>query len=246
MKNFKLTIEYDGTKYKGWQRLGDNDNTIQGKLEKVLCKMTNEKIEVIGCGRTDAGVHAENYIANFHTKCQLSEEMMSNYLYEFLPEDIVVKNIEEVDERFHSRYNIKSKTYVYKINSNKFRNVFNRKYLYHTSEKLNIEKMKEASKFLIGTHDFQSYTTLKSKKKSTVRTINYINILEKENNIIEIEFNGDGFLWNMIRIIVGTLLKVGTGDLKVEKVREILEKKKRDEAGPIAQAKALYLKEVIY
>ena len=217
MRNLKLTIEYDGSRYKGWQRLGDNDNTIQGKIEGVLSKMTNENIELIGCGRTDGGVHAENYIANFHTNCMLSEEMMINYLYEFLPEDIVVKKIEEVEERFHARYNAKAKTYIYKINNGKFRNVFNRKYVYHIDEKLNLENMIKASKILVGTHDFQSFTTLKSKKKSTVRTINYINI-DKNEDLIEIEINGDGFLWNMVRIITGTLLQVGTGKISVDEV----------------------------
>ncbi|MBS5824135.1 MAG: tRNA pseudouridine(38-40) synthase TruA [Clostridium argentinense] len=245
MRNLKLTIEYDGSRYKGWQRLGDNDNTIQGKIEGVLSKMTNENIELIGCGRTDGGVHAENYIANFHTNCMLSEEMMINYLYEFLPEDIVVKKIEEVEERFHARYNAKAKTYIYKINNGKFRNVFNRKYVYHIDEKLNLENMIKASKILVGTHDFQSFTTLKSKKKSTVRTINYINI-DKNEDLIEIEINGDGFLWNMVRIITGTLLQVGTGKISVDEVGTILNKKKREEAGPMAQAKGLYLKEVIY
>lgn len=245
MRNLKLTIEYDGSRYKGWQRLADNDNTIQGKIEGVLSKMTSEKIELIGCGRTDGGVHAENYIANFHTNCMLSKEMMINYLYEFLPEDIVVKEIEEVEERFHARYNAKSKTYVYKINNSKFRSVFNRKYVYHTDEELNIDHMREASKILVGTHDFQSFTTLKPKKKSTVRTINYINIM-KNGEIIEIEINGDGFLWNMVRIITGTLLEVGAGKRTVDEVKTILDKKKREEAGPMAQAKGLYLKEVIY
>ncbi len=245
MKNLKLTIEYDGSRYKGWQRLGDNDNTIQGKIEAVLSKMTSEKIELIGCGRTDGGVHAENYIANFHTNCMLSKEMMIDYLYEFLPEDIVVKEIEEVEERFHARYNAKAKTYIYRINNSEFRNVFNRKYVYHIDKKLNLENMIEASKMLVGTHDFQSFTTLKTKKKSTVRTINYINI-NKNEDLIEIEFNGDGFLWNMVRIITGTLLEVGTGKISVDEVKTILDKKKREEAGPIAQAKGLYLKEVIY
>ncbi|MGL4730786.1 MAG: tRNA pseudouridine(38-40) synthase TruA [Clostridium sp.] len=245
MKNFKITVEYDGSRYKGWQRLQDNENTIQGKIENVLTKLCGSKVEVIGCGRTDAGVHAENYTANFHTECMLSEEMMLNYLYEFLPEDIVVKELVEVDERFHSRYNAKAKTYVYKINNCKFRNVFDRKYVYHIDEKLDLEAMKRASEVLVGTHDFQSFTTLKSKKKSTVRTINYINIIE-ENDYIEIEVNGEGFLWNMVRIIVGTLLAVGKGNLKYIEVEKILEMKKRQEAGPIAQAKGLFLRNVEY
>ncbi|GAA0117134.1 tRNA pseudouridine(38-40) synthase TruA [Clostridium senegalense] len=245
MKNFKITIEYDGSRYKGWQRLQDNENTIQGKIENVLTKLCGHNVQVVGCGRTDAGVHAENYTANFYTDCMLSEEMISDYLYEFLPEDIVVKDIKEVGERFHSRYNAKSKTYVYKINNGKFRNVFDRKYIYHIDEKLDLDAMKKASEVLIGTHDFQSFTTLKSKKKSTVKTINYINI-KKDNDYIEMEINGDGFLWHMVRIIVGTLLEVGKGNLKHNDVEKILNMKKRQDAGPIAQSKGLFLRNVEY
>ncbi|NEU04005.1 MULTISPECIES: tRNA pseudouridine(38-40) synthase TruA [Clostridium] len=245
MKNFKITIEYDGSRYKGWQRLQDNENTIQGKIENVLTKLCGHNVQVVGCGRTDAGVHAENYTANFYTDCILSEEMMIDYLYEFLPEDIVVKDIKEVGERFHSRYNAKSKTYVYKINNGKFRNVFDRKYIYHIDENLDLDAMKKASEALIGTHDFQSFTTLKSKKKSTVKTINYINI-KKDNDYVEIEINGDGFLWHMVRIIVGTLLAVGKGNLKYTDVEKILTMKKRQDAGPIAQSKGLFLRNVEY
>lgn len=245
MRNLRMTIAYDGSKYKGWQKQKHGELTIQYKLENVLSKMTGEDVQVIGCGRTDAGVHAENYIANFHTECPLSEGAMLDYLYEFLPEDIVVKSIEEAGERFHARYNVKSKTYVYKINNGKFRNVFNRKYVYHIEDKLNLNEMKSASEILIGTHDFQSFTNLKPNTKSTVKTINYIHIKEKQE-LIEIEVNGDGFLLNMVRIIIGTLLEAGLGKLKATDIEEILQAKKREEYGPIAQAKGLCLKEVKY
>lgn len=245
MRNLKITIEYDGTRYKGWQKQVGDISTIQDKIEKVLSKMTGEDIQVIGCGRTDTGVHAENYIANFKTNSELSVEMMLSYLYEYLPEDIVVKALKDTSERFHARYNVKSKTYVYRINNNKFRNVFNRKYFYHIDEELNIKEMRSATEFLIGTHDFQSFTSLKPKTKSTVRTINYINITENDG-LIEMEVNGNGFLWNMVRIIAGTLLEVGKGNLKVKDVEKILNEKKRSESGPIAQAKGLTLKEVNY
>jgi len=244
MRNLRMTIAYDGFKYKGWQKQKDTDLTIQGKIETVLSKMTGEEIMVVGCGRTDAGVHAENYIANFHTKCDFKTKKILDYLYEFLPEDIVVKSMEEVSERFHARYNVKAKTYVYTINNYRFRDVFNRKYSYHLADKLNIEEMKSASEVLIGSHDFQSFTNGKS-DKSTVRTINYINIIEK-NNIIEIEINGNGFLWNMVRIIVGTLIEVGKGSLTPTEVERIRNEKKRWEAGPLAQAKGLILRDVQY
>ena len=245
MRNLKMSIQYDGARYKGWQKQKENSPTIQEKVESVLSKMTGEEIQVIGCGRTDSGVHAENYIANFHTNSNMSIDQMLNYLYEYLPEDIVVKTIKDTTERFHARYNVKSKTYVYRIYNDRFRDVFKRKYSYHTNEKLNLEDMKKATEVLIGTHDFQSFTSLKSNSKSTVRTINYINITENEG-IIEIEVNGNGFLWNMVRIIVGTLLEVGTGRLKPLDVEKILDEKKRAEAGPIAQAKGLCLRSVQY
>jgi len=245
MRNLKMSIQYDGTRYKGWQKQKNDALTIQDKIENVLSKMTGEDIQVIGCGRTDAGVHAENYVANFHTNCEFRIETMMDYLYEFLPEDIVVKSMKDTGERFHARYNVKSKTYVYRINNNKVRNVFNRKYVYHTNEKLNLNEMRNAAEVLIGTHDFQSFTSLKPNTKPTIRTINYINIIE-DNDMIEIEVNGNGFLLNMVRIITGTFLEVGKGNLKPKDVERILGEKKRSEAGPIAQAKGLCLKDVQY
>ncbi|MFZ3102994.1 MAG: tRNA pseudouridine(38-40) synthase TruA [Desulfitobacteriaceae bacterium] len=245
MRNLKMTIAFDGFKYKGWQKQKDTDLTIQGKIETVLSKMTGEDIQVVGCGRTDSGVHAENYIANFHTKCAFSIDIMLDYLYEFLPEDIVIKSIENVAERFHARYNVKSKTYVYKINNNKFRHVFNRKYIYHLAEKLNLTEMRNASEFLIGSHDFQSFTNSRNSDKSTIRTINYLNIIEN-NGMLEIEVNGNGFLWNMVRVIAGTLLEVGKGNLKPINIEKILNEKKRLEAGSLAQAKGLFLRDVQY
>ena len=193
MRNIKITIEYDGTKYKGWQRLGDSDNTIQHKIEAVLSKMAGENIEITASGRTDAGVHATNQIANFRTESSMSEHKMRSYCYEFLPEDIVVKSVEEVDLNFHARYNAKAKKYVYNICNNKAHNVFTRKYDYHVPLTLNVEKMRRAAEVLIGEHDFQSFTTLKTKKKSTVRDIYTINIVNEDGNI-EISIQGNGFM----------------------------------------------------
>lgn len=245
MRNLKLSIEYDGSRYKGWQKQKEGTSTIQQKIEDVLCKMAGEDIQVIGCGRTDAGVHAEDYIANFHTNCTLSIDDMLNYLYEFLPEDIVVKSMKDTTERFHARYNAKSKTYVYTINNNKFRNVFDRKYVYHIDQKLDLNKMRSAAEVLVGTHDFQSFTRLKLSNKSTVKTINYIKITEN-SGIISIEINGNSFLLNMVRIITGTLMEVGKGNIKPEDVEVILDERKRPETIPIAQAKGLCLKSVQY
>ena len=245
MRNLKMTIAYDGFKYKGWQKQKDTELTIQGKIEAVLSKMTGEAIQIVGCGRTDSGVHAENYIANFHTKCTFSTDTMLDYLYEYLPEDIGIKAIEDVPERFHARYNVKSKTYVYKINNNKFRDIFNRKYTYHLAQKLDLTEMRNAAEVLIGSHDFQSFTNMRNSDKSTIRTINYINIVEKDGLLV-IEVNGNGFLWNMVRIIVGTLIEVGKGNLKPIDVKKTLDEKKRSEAGPLAQAKGLFLRDVKY
>lgn len=245
MRNLKMTIQYDGSRYRGWQKQKDVDLTIQSKIENVLSKMTGEDIQVIGCGRTDTGVHAENYIANFHTNYDAAIEDMLDYLYEYLPEDIVVKAMKDTSERFHARYNVKAKTYVYSINNNKYRDVFNRKYTYHVAEELDLSEMKSAAEALIGTHDFQSFTSLKPETKSTIRTINYINIIN-ESNMIEIEINGNGFLINMVRIITGTLLEVGKGNLKASELERILKEKKRSEAGPTAAAKGLRLKDIQY
>ena len=145
MRNLKMILEYDGSRYKGWQKQEDNDLTVQGKIQSVLSKMAGEQIEVAGCDRTEVGVHAEKYIANFHTECDLSIDAIMDYLYEFLPDDIAVKNIVEASEKFHAGYNIKSITYVYKINNNELRDVFNRKYVYHSEEKLNLEEMRIAA-----------------------------------------------------------------------------------------------------
>ena len=245
MRNIKMILEYDGTRFKGWQKQTDDINTLQGKLEDVLSKMVGEEVQIIGCGRTDSGVHALNYTANFHTENKMHVNEMSKYLYDNLPDDIAVKSIKDASERFHSRYNILSKTYVYRINNSGIKNVFDRKYIHNIGEKLNLDDMKSCVAVLIGNHDFQSFTTLKTKTKSTMRTINFINIMEN-GSIIEIEINGNGFLWNMVRIILGTLIEAGKGNIKITDVENILNAKKRSEAGPMAPAKALFLKDVEY
>ncbi|AQM60353.1 tRNA pseudouridine(38-40) synthase TruA [Clostridium baratii] len=248
MRNLKLTLQYDGTRYKGFQKQnqkGSNIATIQGKLENVLSKMTSEDIQVIGCGRTDSGVHADNYIANFKTNSTLTREDILKYLNEYLPEDIVIKNIKDVSDRFHARYNVLNKTYVYTIDNNSYRDVFLKKYAYHVEEKLDLEKMIEASKILVGTHDFESFTSLKNKKKSTIRTINYIDIKE-DSNIIKIEVNGNSFMLNMVRIIVGTLVEVGLSKIKAKDIEKILEGKDRSLSGHRAPANGLCLKELNY
>ena len=249
MRNIRMTIQYDGSRYKGWQKQnikGMDVSTIQGKIENVLSKMTGEEIQVIGCGRTDTGVHADKYIANFKTNSEKKLSDISKYLHEFLPEDISVISLRNVSDRFHSRLNAISKTYVYTIDNNRFANVFIKKYAYHVEGQLNIEKMKEASKYFIGTHDFKGFSGVKDKsKKSTVRTINYINITEKDN-IIKIEYNGNGFLINMVRILSGTLINVGKGQIEPEDIKKMLQSKQRSELAVKAPAKGLCMKEVNY
>jgi tRNA pseudouridine38-40 synthase len=245
MKNLKMILEFDGSRYKGWQKQDDNNLTLQGKIQTVLSKMTGESIEISGCERTDVGVHAERYMANFHTNCNLSIDEILNYLYESLPEDIVVKSIEEASEKFHAAYNIKSITYVYKINNNELRNVFNRKYVYHSELKLNLDDMRVAAGYLVGTHDFQGFATVATNIKTTIGTINYINIIE-ENGIIEIEINGVNFLWNMVRIIIASLLDIGEGKLKLEDIDTLLNEVTEPKYTLMAKTKGLSLRNIEY
>ncbi|MDP4145708.1 MAG: tRNA pseudouridine(38-40) synthase TruA [Bacillota bacterium] len=245
MRNITLSIQYDGTNYKGWQRLGDSDKTIQGKLENVLTKMTNEEIEIIGSGRTDAGVHALNQVANFKTNSAITLKEILEYTAHYLPEDIVVKSAVEASENFHSRYNAKRKIYLYRICNNLQHNVFERKYVYHITEPLDRTAMKEAASILVGQHDFRSFTSLKSKKKSTVREIYSIDIIDNKDEM-QIIYDGNGFLHNMVRIITGTLIEIGKDKLKVSELRNILNSKDRSCAGYTAPPKGLFLKDVLY
>ena len=245
MKNLKMILELDGSRYKGWQKQGNNDLTIQGQIEEVLSKMTEEKVQLSGCERSDVGVHAENYMANFHTNCKLSNEAMLDYLQGELPKDIVVESLGEASEKFHAAYNIKSKTYVYKINNNELRDVFNRKYVYHTEVKLNLEEMRITAEALVGTHDFESFATATETTRDTIKTINYINITD-EDGIIEIEISGDDFLWNMVRIVIGSLLEVGKGNLRPMDIEYLVKDKTASAYIPMAKTKGLYLRSVQY
>lgn len=245
MRNLKLTIQYDGASYRGWQKLGDSDKTIQGKIEEVLKKMTNEDISLIGSGRTDAGAHAEKQVANFKTECTLSEKAILEYCNNYLPRDILIRSVTEASENFHSRYNAKSKIYVYKLSTKKLPDVFKRRYVYSLQHSLSISKMRTASEILIGEHDFQSFTTLKSKTKSTVRTISRIDIIEN-GDYIDLIFEGNGFLHNMVRILTGTLIEIGEGKLTIEQLDEILIKKDRSLAGYTIPPQGLFLVDVKY
>ncbi|MBP2027571.1 tRNA pseudouridine38-40 synthase [Acetoanaerobium pronyense] len=245
MKNIRLELQYDGSRYLGWQRLNEKDITIQGKMEDMLSLMSNEKTNVIGCSRTDKGVHAKGYVCNFITNSELSPKEIIDYSNKYLPEDIRVIKASEASERFHARYNAKSKLYRYTIDNNKYADVFSRKYSSHIPESLDIELMKIASKNFIGTHDFEGFTTMKSKKKNCVRTISDIQI-SQQNNFIFIDYTGDGFLHNMIRIITGTLLRAARKDLSPQEITNILTTKDRSIAGPMVESKGLALIKVSY
>lgn len=245
LKNYKITIQYDGTRYKGWQVQKSTDMTIQGKLQDVLTTMTGQEIEVIGSGRTDAGVHALGQVANFHVPEHFTKEEMLDYLNHYLPMDIAVMDIEEVDERFHARFNAVNKTYVYRVHTSPIPNVFERKYMYTYTEPLDVNSMREAASLMIGTHDFMAFCGNKKIKKSTVRTVTAIDIVKKENEI-QISYTGDGFLQNMIRIMTGTLIEVGNGTKHPQDIPKILESKDRQNAGYTVPAEGLILKCVEY
>lgn len=244
-KNFMLTIAYDGTKYLGWQRQKINEEkTIQGKIENVLKKMTERDIEIIGSGRTDAGVHAYRQVANFHWNTDESADYVLNYLNNYLPQDIAVIDVKEVSERFHSRYNVKNKTYLYRIYTHHIPPIFERKYVYYVSKHLDINKMKTAAEILQGEHDFKGFST-KSIKKSTVRNIFEININVEEKEV-DIFITANGFLYNMVRIIVGTLIEIGLGEKELEDVKLALGEKERSIAGITAPPNGLFLYNVEY
>ena len=245
MKNYKLTIQYDGGRYKGWQRLGGGENTVQEKLEHVLSELAGYDLEIIGCSRTDAGVHALAQVANFKLKEPVPNEKILEYLNHFLPQDICVTEVASVGENFHARYNAKDKTYLYKIWNKEYSNPFMRKYSMHVSRKLDIVAMEKASRHFLGAHDFTAFSNAKSKKKSMIREINAINFEEREG-FIHIRIQGDGFLYNMVRWIVGALIEVGLGNLNPEGISTMIEAKDRSKTGNLAESCGLYLEKINY
>ena len=243
--NYKLTIQYDGSRYDGWQRQGNTDNTIQGKIEGVLSRLTGESVEIHGAGRTDAGVHAEGQVASVKLPGKAAPSEIMDYLNQYLPEDIAVIEAEEADERFHARLNAVGKVYRYNIRLGVTPNVFRRKFQYRVEEELDIVAMKRAAEYLIGTHDYRAFCSNKRYKKSTVRTVSAIDIAV-DGADMSITFQGNGFLYNMVRILTGTLLEVGQGVRHPEEICEILESMNRARAGKTAPAQGLTLVRVIY
>lgn len=245
MRNIRLLLQYEGTRYQGWQRQSSTDNTIQGKLEKLLTRMCEEPIEIQGSGRTDAGVHALGQVANFHTNSEMATDEMLAYINRYLPEDIAVVALAEAAPRFHSRLNACGKHYEYRIINSDIPNVFRRRYALEMPEKLDVEAMERAAAYLRGEHDFKSFTSAKKGKKSTVRRIDSITIT-REGDVLTFSFKGSGFLHHMIRILMGTLLQVGKGERSPESIPDIIAAQNREMAGPLVPAKGLTLVEVYF
>ena len=244
MRNIRLDICYDGTRYNGWQRQVSHDNTIQGKLETALSRILGEPIEISASGRTDTGVHARGQVANFHTQSSMDCTALLEQLRRYLPEDIGIYSCREVSPRFHARLNALEKTYQYRLWNTAAPCVFERRYVAVMEDRLDLERMRAAAQALIGTHDFSAFCANKKMKKSTVRTIKSFDI-ERVENEIRFTVTGNGFLHNMVRILVGTLVEVGRGDRSVESIPALFGAK-REEAGFLAPGKGLCLMEVRY
>lgn len=244
-QNYKFHISYDGTRYSGWQNQGNTDATIQGKLEAVLTKMVGTPVDLIGAGRTDAGVHAKEMTANAHFDTTHSCTEIRDYMNHYLPHDICVTDVKEAAERFHARYNATGKTYQYTCFEGPLKPVFDRNFVYCLDKKPNLSLMKRASEYLIGTHDFKSFCGNPKFKKSTIRTVDAIRI-EQHGSYITFTYHGDGFLQNMIRILTGTLLEVGYGLRTPESMQEVLANCNRASAGFMAPGCGLCLVQIDY
>ena len=244
MKRIGLVVAYDGTNYCGWQ-IQPNGITIQGVLNDTLSELLGEKIEIMGASRTDAGVHALGNVAVFDTNTRIPGEKISYALNQRLPEDIRIQLSEEVEPDFHPRYCDSEKTYEYRILNRRFPVPTERLYSYFYHYKLDVDKMREATSYLIGRHDFASFCGTGAQVKSTVRTVTGIEVW-KDGDMITIRVSGEGFLYNMVRIIAGTLLKTGMGQMEPEGVRRALEARDRQAAGPTAPAMGLTLAGIEY
>ena len=244
MRNLRLDLCYDGTRYRGWQRLPGRDDTIQGKLETALSRILEEPIEISGSGRTDAGVHARGQVANFHCASLMpAEEILAN-LRRYLPEDIGIYSCKEVSPRFHARLNAKEKTYCYRIWNSDAPCVFERRFVAVMPEPLDVAAMEEAARLLLGQHDFSAFCGNARMKKSTVRFLRTIDI-SRQGAEIQIRFTGNGFLHNMVRILVGTLIEVGRGHRSPDSIPALFGGK-REAAGFLAPPQGLCLEEVVY
>lgn len=246
MRNIRIIIEYDGTNYSGWQ-MQKNAPSIQEEIQKAIKRITGEDVNLIGAGRTDAGVHAKGQTANFITESRIPGDRFAWALNTYLKEDIVIKSSEEVSLSFHSRYDAKSKIYSYTIHKGLFPPAIMRNYVYHVNygSKIDMEKMRKAAEYLTGTHDFKAFMAAGSKVVNTVRTIYSIKI-EENDEYIKIYYHGNGFLYNMVRILTGTILYASIGKLNVDDIPDIIEKGERELAGITVPAHGLCLENVYY
>ena len=250
MNNYKITIQYDGTRYKGWQGQNSTGLTIQGKIEAVLGQMAGHAVEVIGSGRTDAGVHAKGQVANFHIEEHFTEGKILSYLNHYLPDDIRVQKSDEVESDYHPRYRNTEKTYEYTILNTKINLPIYSRYSYHVYHPLDFEAMKEAAELLVGEHDFSAFCSAGSQVKSKVRTIYEVSLDKQKamgcngGEVIRIRVRGNGFLYNMVRIIAGTLVEIGEGRRCLADVKQALSTGERKKAGPTAPPEGLVLVEI--
>jgi len=244
MKNVKLIIEYDGTLYSGWQKQ-KNAITIEEVLEKVLYSITGENINVLGSSRTDAGVHAKGFVGNFFTSSKIPGDRFKDVLNGRLPKDIVIHDSKEVDMGFHSRFCSKGKTYRYTVLNRMQRPAIGRNYMFYYRKKLDIDAMKEAAALIIGTHDFSAFKSTGGSAKTDIRTITNFEVTTKDD-YINFYITGNGFLYNMVRIIMGTLIQVGLKKIESQSVKDIILSKDRNMAGPCLPANGLCLEKVYY
>ena len=244
MRNIRLDLCYDGTHYRGWQRLNGVDNTVQGKLEQTLSRILEEPIEISGSGRTDSGAHALGQVASFHCQSGMPTQEILFQLRRYLPEDIGIYSCSEVHPRFHARLNAKTKTYRYRVWNSEMPCVFDRRYVTVLPEQLDLAAMKQAAALLEGEHDFSAFCAAKGKKKSTVRRV-YRIAIERCGQELHFTFTGNGFLYNMVRIMVGTLIEVGLGQRTPESIPALFGSS-RAEAGRLMSAQGLCLMEVTY
>ncbi len=245
MRNFMLTLSYDGSRYHGWQRQGNTENTIQQRLESALSRLLSQPVEISGSGRTDAGAHAKMQVASFKADTALTAGEILAGLRALLPEDIAAHSLTDAPPRFHARLSCTGKTYVYRVQNSPVANVFERKFMYRIDEELDLEKMRSAAKLLLGEHDFSAFCSNKRMKRSAVRRVDEIRI-DSLGSELRFTVSGNGFLYNMVRIIVGSLLEVGARRMTQEALAAALKSKKRENAGPTAPACGLCLYEVRY
>lgn len=244
MQNIKLTLRFDGAKFHGWQ-IQPEDVSVQQLVTDALTELTGEKVNLIGCGRTDAHVHAQEYICNFKTNSDIPADKYPYGLNIILPDEIVCLCSEAVEEDFHAKRSAKSKNYIYKILNTRFHDPFYVNRAWHVKYPLDIEAMQKAAQYFIGTHDFRGFASSGLSVKTTVRTIYDLSVY-KDGDIITIDVVGNGFLYNMVRIIAGTLVWVGSGKIKAEDISDIIASGERERGGMTAPPGGLYLKGVEY